>query len=174
MTAPDEPVVYCQRHAGVETVLRCGRCEAPICPRCMVHTPGGIRCPDCARLRRPVMYELSATDYLRAAGAAAAAALPIGFIGAIVLPPTPRAGIFLHAIAHFAGVGAGALIAEAMSRATRNKRGMAMQLIAVAAVVLAGALRLIFAGLDFSLAAQDVAGGFAVIVAAVSAWGRFR
>lgn len=44
-----EPVVtYCARHQQVETMLRCGRCETPICPRCMVHSGVGIRCPDCA------------------------------------------------------------------------------------------------------------------------------
>ncbi|MBN9389452.1 MAG: hypothetical protein J0I20_15595 [Chloroflexi bacterium] len=44
-----EPVVtYCARHPNVETLLRCGRCNTPICPRCMVHSGVGIRCPDCA------------------------------------------------------------------------------------------------------------------------------
>lgn len=44
-----EPVVtYCARHPQVETMLRCGRCDTPICPRCMVHSGVGIRCPDCA------------------------------------------------------------------------------------------------------------------------------
>ena len=174
MTTRDEPVVYCERHPAVETALACARCGAAICPRCMVHTPGGIRCPDCARLRRPVMYELSFTDYLRAAGAAAAAAVPLGFIGAILLPARGGAGIFLLFIALLAGVGAGAAIAEAMSRATRNKRGPSMQLIAVAAAVLAGGLRVIFAGIDPQLLTQDLAGSFAVIIAAASAWGRLR
>ncbi|HEX2914551.1 MAG TPA: B-box zinc finger protein [Chloroflexia bacterium] len=43
-----EKVVYCARHPEVETGLRCGRCDTPICPRCMVHADVGIRCPDCA------------------------------------------------------------------------------------------------------------------------------
>jgi hypothetical protein len=174
VTARDEPIVYCRRHPAVETALECGRCSAAICPRCLVHTPGGMRCPDCARLRRPVMYELKLTDYLRATGAAVAAAVPLGFLGALLLPPRGGAGFFLLAIALLAGVGAGTVIAEAMSRATRNKRGRSMQLIAIAAVLLAGALRLVFAGLDWQLATQDLGGSFAVIIAAASAWGRLR
>lgn len=174
MTSSSEPTVYCQRHPDVETVLACGRCAAPICPRCLVHTPGGIRCPDCARLRRPVMYELSLTDYARAILAAAVAAVPLGFLGAILLPPRAGAGFLLLAIGLLAGVGAGTLIAEAMSRATRNKRGPSMQVIAVVAIVFAGALRLVFAGLDWQLATQDLGGGFAVVIAAASAWGRLR
>jgi hypothetical protein len=42
----------CARHPGVETVLRCGRCETPICPRCLVPTPVGARCPTCAQVKR--------------------------------------------------------------------------------------------------------------------------
>ncbi len=43
-----EKVVYCARHPQIETGLRCGRCDTPICPRCMIHGAVGIRCPDCA------------------------------------------------------------------------------------------------------------------------------
>jgi len=41
----------CTRHTNVETALTCGRCEKPVCPRCMVHTDVGIRCRDCAPAR---------------------------------------------------------------------------------------------------------------------------
>src|SRR5690606_34585511 len=85
-TDNDSVLTYCERHPGVETALTCGRCEAYICPRCMVHTPGGIRCPDCARLRRPVMYELETKHYLLALGTALAVAIPLGVAAAVVLP----------------------------------------------------------------------------------------
>src|SRR4051794_6335365 len=42
----------CARHPGVETVLRCGRCETPICPKCLISTPVGARCPTCAQVKR--------------------------------------------------------------------------------------------------------------------------
>ncbi len=41
--------VTCARHRGVVTRLRCAVCETPICPRCAVEAPIGMRCPDCAR-----------------------------------------------------------------------------------------------------------------------------
>ncbi|MDR3709000.1 MAG: hypothetical protein P4L33_11930 [Capsulimonadaceae bacterium] len=44
----------CSRHPKVRTLLRCGRCETPICPRCSVYTPAGVRCRDCARNRIPI------------------------------------------------------------------------------------------------------------------------
>ncbi len=46
--ATEPEAVYCARHSKTETLLRCGRCSTPICPRCMVQSGVGIRCPDCA------------------------------------------------------------------------------------------------------------------------------
>jgi len=50
----------CERD-GVGTQLTCAGCGAPICPRCLVRTPVGLKCPDCtgaasprARTRVPV------------------------------------------------------------------------------------------------------------------------
>ena len=37
-------VTRCAEHPDVETGLRCGRCETPICPKCMIMTPVGARC----------------------------------------------------------------------------------------------------------------------------------
>jgi len=39
----------CARHGDVQTLLRCSRCGVPICPKCLVQTPVGARCPECAR-----------------------------------------------------------------------------------------------------------------------------
>ena len=40
-------IYTCPRHPKEETRLTCGRCDQPICPRCMVYTSTGLRCPDC-------------------------------------------------------------------------------------------------------------------------------
>src|SRR5258708_1758001 len=45
----DSGAFYCAKHKKVVTRLRCGRCEAPICPKCIVYTPGGTRCRACSR-----------------------------------------------------------------------------------------------------------------------------
>lgn len=47
-------VYYCARHKKETTRVRCGKCETPICTRCMVHGPAGVRCRDCARNRVPI------------------------------------------------------------------------------------------------------------------------
>jgi len=50
-SGPSE-TLRCARHPNTETVLRCGRCDTPICARCMVMSPVGARCPSCAQVKR--------------------------------------------------------------------------------------------------------------------------
>ena len=38
----------CYRHPGRETNVACSRCARPICPDCMIPSPVGMRCPECA------------------------------------------------------------------------------------------------------------------------------
>ena len=42
----------CEKHPKEETSLTCGRCEVPICVRCVVHSDVGIRCRGCAPANR--------------------------------------------------------------------------------------------------------------------------
>lgn len=50
---PSTDITYCRRHPKIETGLRCARCNTPICPRCMVYSSVGLRCPDCATNPQP-------------------------------------------------------------------------------------------------------------------------
>jgi hypothetical protein len=62
----DDGTTYCLRHPNVESNLRCGRCDDLICPRCMVTSPVGARCPDCARIGRPAILDTSSSELTRA------------------------------------------------------------------------------------------------------------
>lgn len=174
MNAPGPGTVTCTRHPDVETALTCGRCETPICPRCLVFTPGGTRCPDCAQLRRPPMYELAATDYARAIAVSLFVAAPLGFVAAWLLPPSPRIGLFSMLIALLAGSGAGSLVAAAITRATHGKRGAGMQAAAGGAIVLAAVLRFLIAGAPWELLLRDLAGALMVLIALSVASNRLR
>ena len=168
-----ETTTYCATHPEVESELRCGRCEKLICPRCLVYTPGGVRCRDCAQLRRPVMYELGTQHYLRGTVAALVVGVGVGVVGGLLLPPTSRIAFFGLLIGLFAGSGIGSLMAEALTRATRGKRGVPVQLMAVAGVLVAGVVRLAVSG-EFALVTTDLFGIFTLGVAAVVSWGRLR
>lgn len=77
----DDGITYCLRHPNTETNLRCGRCDDLICPRCMVTSPVGARCPDCARIGRPAILDTSSSELTRAVVSGFAAAIA----GAIAL-----------------------------------------------------------------------------------------
>lgn len=50
------PTLLCCARDGVETRLRCSECGAPICPKCMVRTDVGLRCPTCGAASGPPVH----------------------------------------------------------------------------------------------------------------------
>lgn len=173
MAMQESVTTYCETHPDVESELRCGRCERLICPRCLVYTPGGVRCRDCAQLRRPPMYELGTQHYVRGTAAALGVGVALGLVGGLLLPPGSRFAFFGLLLALFAGSGAGSLMAEAITRATRGKRGLSVQWMAVNGMLVAGVVRLAVSG-EFDMFTRDVFGLVAVGIAMAVAWGRLR
>jgi len=49
----DPGAYYCWKHKKEITRVACGRCEKPICPKCLVVGPAGVRCKDCASTKVP-------------------------------------------------------------------------------------------------------------------------
>lgn len=122
----------CSHDAKVETYLRCGRCEKPICPRCLIQTPVGSRCRDCAQLRRLPMYEVRPVHYLR--GMAAGLAAGVGAALVMVLLQTNIRVFGIFGLLMVAAVGY--VVGEAISRATRGKRSLPLACIAALCVPL--------------------------------------
>src|SRR5580658_385993 len=54
VSAGEDGLYYCYRHKREATRVTCGRCEKPICYRCMVVGANGVRCRECARNKVPV------------------------------------------------------------------------------------------------------------------------
>ena len=128
---PDD-VVFCARHPRVETVLRCGRCDTPICPRCLVQTPVGARCRDCANVRTLPTFNITPVFFARAQTAALVSGLVVGAIWAFLIPGF----LGLFAVI-FIGLGIGWAVSESISLATNRKRGLGLQISAVMGVALA-------------------------------------
>lgn len=114
----------CPSH-NVETSLACARCGRPICPRCMVQTPVGARCPDCARVHKVPTYNVSAVYYLRAAGAALGTAIAYGILWGLMLDLT--SSFYMNLLL---GPGAGYIISEAVSMSVNRKRGIGLAVVA--------------------------------------------
>ena len=49
----------CTRHKEIGTNLRCGRCEDLICPKCLIQSPVGSRCPECSKIGQPNILRAS-------------------------------------------------------------------------------------------------------------------
>ncbi|MHB1456121.1 MAG: B-box zinc finger protein [Armatimonadota bacterium] len=49
VSTPIPETIYCARHPKQETAISCASCGIPICPRCMVVTPVGMKCPGCGK-----------------------------------------------------------------------------------------------------------------------------
>ena len=45
---------YCFKHKKEVTRVTCGRCEKPICTKCLVVSAAGVRCRQCASHRTPI------------------------------------------------------------------------------------------------------------------------
>lgn len=122
--------MYCVNHPDRETLLRCNKCGKPICLECGIRHPVGIRCRECAQLRRSPLYQVSAVQYAKALGVGLAASTIGGLIMAYM------GGIF---ISLFLSPIIGGVIAEAINWATGYKRGVMLQIVAGICIVL-GAL----------------------------------
>lgn len=164
--------MQCATHPNVETELSCGKCEKPICPRCLVHTPVGARCRECAQVRRIPTYNMSNTTFLRAGGAALGAGIGIG-----------AAWAFFNLVTYvfygvLAGLAIGYAIGELVSLATNRKAGPPLQAIAVGGVVLAYLARTASLMLFGDWVLEDLrSDGFGLVVAALAGFiaaGRLR
>jgi hypothetical protein len=129
MTAPE--TMKCAAHPDVATNLRCGKCGKPICPRCLVQTPVGARCRDCAKLYRLPTYRLAATDYLKAAGTALGVAIVVGLAWGFITNLVSFIYVNLLLAA-----GAGYAIGEVTGLAVNRKRGPWLAAVGGIAVVI--------------------------------------
>jgi hypothetical protein len=130
MTSTDElsrtsGEVKCSYHPSVMTRLRCSRCGKPICPRCGVRTPVGLRCPDCAGVRGLPTYRTTSDALAKAVGAGLGVAIVVGVIWGY----WPQWNFYLALLLGFG-------VAEAMSWAAKGKRGADLQVAGIAIVAL--------------------------------------
>jgi len=112
--------LYCANHPDTETVLRCSKCGKPICTRCIVQTPVGARCRECANVQRLPIYQVGAGSLLKALVAGTAVAF---VVGGLILNV---GGFFLLILAFIPGLA----VAQVINWATNYKRGREVQIVA--------------------------------------------
>jgi hypothetical protein len=117
----------CANHPDRETMLRCNRCDKPICYQCAVRTPVGYRCKECVRSQQDVYYNGGTGDLL--IGGAVALALG-GIFGGLAYAFLGLIGFFSFIVAFFAGPAAGGAVAEVIRRAVNKRRTRGMKWLA--------------------------------------------
>ena len=125
----------CTWHPERETLLRCSRCERPMCPDCARQHPVGLRCKDCMRELRSPLYKVGPAQL----AAGLLVGLPAWLAAALAsaLLPWLLMNILLAAAA-------GPMVADLISRGAGRKRGRRLQVLCLVALVLA--LGLLWAG----------------------------
>ena len=162
-TYAQEEMTYCLRHPDTESNLRCGRCNDLICPRCMVTSPVGARCPSCARIGRPAILDTSSQEMTRAILAGMVAAVigallfTIGLKIFTVLPYITRLLDLVVIAGGFAGVGY--LVGEAVRYGSGKKIDRRLKYVSAAAVFVAWLLAFAFSEYLF-----NVPSGFVVSI----------
>jgi hypothetical protein len=122
---PAHVVPACVNHPEVETRLTCSNCGDPICPRCMVSTVVGQKCPRCAKQSGRARGTPDAVILLRGLGAG----FGVAALGALLVLKVGFFGILLAA-------GYGFLVGEAVRWGARRRVHTWLGVAAAAAVLL--------------------------------------
>ena len=75
----------CLRHPNVPSNLRCGRCGDLICPQCMIQSPVGARCPDCAIIGQAPIFRANSRELTTTIILSAVSALVFGTAYALIV-----------------------------------------------------------------------------------------
>ena len=134
----------CATHPKIETNLKCGKCGKAICPKCLVQTPVGARCPDCAKLYKLPTYRVSGKYYLRAIGAMIGMAIACGVIWWVIMRMVP----FFY-LSLFLAAGVGYAIGEVVSLSVNRKRGIGLAIVAGFGVIISYLVTIILPGGSF-------------------------
>lgn len=153
-------VLYCANHPDRETMLRCNRCNKPICTECAVQTPVGYRCRECVRGQQDKFYTATTSNQALAYGAAFACGIVLA-VGAFFLGQF-LGGFLGWIVAFVAGPALGGVLAEVIWQAAGRKRSRNFDIIATAlvlvpaipGVLLSGGL--LTAGIFVGLAASTI------------------
>ena len=124
---PGTDTKYCAKHPKEPTAVTCATCGKPICPRCMVATPVGMKCKDCTTSRNIQLFKISPARLLLTALVSIVAGVPAGLLSYL--------GFFVI----FLAAGYGYLAGNVILRVSGMKRGLKLEIVAGAGVVI-GAL----------------------------------
>lgn len=125
----------CSYHPDVETEMRCAECGKPICPKEMVLTPVGYKCPEDARPKASQYILVKPKQLAKAIGVGLLVGTGGGLLAALI-----GYGVIIL------GLLWGAATAEAVRRASGGHRGGVVGAVAAVCIALGGLLGWLFLG----------------------------
>ena len=121
----DTETLTCYKHPNRETLLRCNKCDRPICSQCAILTPTGYRCKECVRGQQKIFNTAKPSDFI----------LAILFSGGLSYLGSLIPG-FLGFFTIFAAPFAGTVIGEVIKKITNNRRSLPLSRVTTAAAIL--------------------------------------
>lgn len=154
MSNESPQVLYCYAHPQRETLLRCNRCNQPMCTSCAVRTPTGYRCKECVRGQQKIFETAQWWDF----PVAVVAAGVLSYIGSLIVGSLGFFTFFLSPVA-------GMIIAEVVRWLLKRRRSKYLPWIVGGATLLGGLASPLFSLiLLIALAPQGVLGGLLGVV----------
>ncbi len=153
----------CANHPTRETMLRCNRCEKPICNHCAVHTPTGYRCKQCVNAQKKIFNTAEWYDYI--IGISVTSVLSLGASLLVILASyltafVPFFSLFLTAIVAIAiANSAASLTGKLVKRFISGRRSKSLFAVSTIGVVLGALPAILFylsVGVLFSLIWQGI------------------
>lgn len=134
MTTPDtnEEVLYCPKHPQKEATLRCIRCNRPMCLDCLVRTPTGYMCKECARQHDAKFFHGNVRDMVIQGAVCFVGTL----IATLVLQQVQFLSQWIFVI--FLGPALGGGVAEIALRLTERRRGLYSDVVGAALTGMGG------------------------------------
>ena len=146
--AAEPQTMVCYRHPDRETLVRCGRCDQPICTKCAMQGPVGFRCRQCGKPKRDALVSLRPTQLAAAIGLAVGGGALIAYVGVAL-------GWFMILVAFFGG----GFIVEGIDRVVGIKRGPRMVAIVFGGILLGAVIGGILGLAQMWLQMSQVGGG---------------
>jgi hypothetical protein len=114
----------CVNHPRRETMVRCGKCDRPICVRCMIQTPVGMRCRECAQLRRLPQFDVDIGLLARSAGGGLVASTLAWLLVS-----------YVSFLSFFAAILVGFAVAAVMSPLAKRRTSRPLEVVAVSSII---------------------------------------
>jgi hypothetical protein len=118
-----DAALHCSAHPSTVTYLRCAQCNTPICPRCLVMTPVGAKCRQCARARLQPAFRVRPVDVVVAPLITVLSGVIIGSIASFLTQLIP----FVSFLVVLFPIASGVLISRILRKVVPRKHGILLK-----------------------------------------------